>query len=282
MAAACALLFLLVGCGQSDGDGQQSAATQTEPNRDSTIHVDADETGYVTPAGYTQETADPFRASLRALQPLQVLVGTWQGLTVRAIGGAKAIESPERNWDSLTDPQQPALVLKSKSSPYLKQARLTYRPERRVFHLFVTTANGSERILEGSFTQPPNDAANAKGDLERTFQLRLVQVTPEANAEALVITQEHNDCYRLDVHRKAGDSIALYDTVEANREGPHMTLPASKADPELCAVSGGKGTIPLLFDGKMYHVCCEGCKAAFMADPHRWIAAFEQNAQIGR
>jgi hypothetical protein len=273
--AALVLLVSIIGCGQSEQTetiAQDTSATQPERTADGSIQLTGGEVpaGHVTPAGYTEEPADPFRTSIRALRPLHGLIGSWRGMTVRAIGGAKAIENPEWNWDFLTDPQQPALVLKSKSSPYLKQARLTYRADRRLYQLFVTSANGSERILEGSFTQKPQSTGGSAHE-PHTYQLRLVQVTPDANAEALVFTQKDGEHYRVEVHRMNGDALALYDAVEATRERSNATLAAGPAAGQRCVVSGGFGTIPLLFDGKPYHVCCEGCKAAFMADPRRWI-----------
>jgi YHS domain-containing protein len=39
-----------------------------------------------------------------------------------------------------------------------------------------------------------------------------------------------------------------------------------------CIISQGLGTISVSHNGKTYWVCCTGCKAAFDADPEKWIA----------
>ena len=43
-----------------------------------------------------------------------------------------------------------------------------------------------------------------------------------------------------------------------------------------CIVTGGKGTMPVTYEGKTYYVCCSGCKQAFDDDPAGIIAAYEK------
>jgi hypothetical protein len=68
------------------------------------------------------------RALIEAMQPLQVMLGTWKGTTQREFGDFKALDEPEWVWDFQTDPQQPALVMSSTGSPYFRSMRLTYLP----------------------------------------------------------------------------------------------------------------------------------------------------------
>ncbi|MEX2287954.1 MAG: hypothetical protein WD648_12745 [Planctomycetaceae bacterium] len=285
------LMFTAVGCGKSSADGSArshadqhggTAEAQGDPSHSGEIQLaggDVSLDGGVTPAGYFVPGADPFKFVLAKLQPLHVLVGTWRGVTVRAIGGAKAIESPEWSWDFLSDSLQPALVLTSKTSPYLHKARLTFLADRRVFHCVVSDANGGERVYEGNFTQPPQEAPSSNGDLQRSFKLRLVQVTPMPQSDELVFSQENNDRYLLEIHRTSDGSLKHYDTVQTVREGGSISIEPEKFGGHRCIVSGGMGAIPVSHEGKTYHVCCEGCKAAFLANPMRWIAAASESAR---
>ena len=43
-----------------------------------------------------------------------------------------------------------------------------------------------------------------------------------------------------------------------------------------CIVSGGKGTIPVSYNGKTYYVCCSGCRDAFKDDPEKFIKEAEK------
>ena len=123
-----------------EDEAQQSSGTGAKgsPRRlaDGTIQLVSGEVESPdgTPSDGNQFAGDPFHATLHALRPLQVFVGNWQGVTVRAIGGAKAIENPQWNWDFLSDRQQPALVLTSKSSPYIRMGRLTFRSDPAYHH----------------------------------------------------------------------------------------------------------------------------------------------------
>lgn len=310
-AALCALVLTLSGCGrikQSEGDAQspQVPAQAAQPKGEIQLAGGEVDAGGVTPAGFTKEVVDPFHEALTALRPFNALIGTWQGVTVRAIGGAKAIENPQWNWDFLTDREQPALVLTSKSSPYLRLARLTFRSDRHVYQLLVTSANGSQKVFEGTFVEAPKSAVSAQGqaDVQQSFLLLLQKITPETDPESISLRLKSNDRYDVEVSRMmsveatAQDSapgqvsgggfggqlvdsgkpsastttrktMQLYDTVEMRREAAGNT---ASAGTHPCVVSGGTGATALTFEGKTYHVCCEGCKAAFLADPQRWVA----------
>ena len=263
--------------GESDQSSEKAVATtQLTPSGGPVLQLaggDVDLGAGVVPASYEVPANDPLRAVMHELQPLQVLIGTWRGVTVRAIGGAKAVENPQWNWDFVSDAVRPALVLTSKTSPYLRKARLTYITERRVFQLLVTEANGSERIYEGNWTQPPQETAGLNGAIQRSFKLRLIQTAPTARADEFVFNQESNDRYGLEIHRLLEGGLQHYDTVRANREGAPISIEPDKYAEHRCVVSGGMAALPVSHAGKLYHVCCEGCKAAFEANPQRWIAA---------
>ncbi|HIN53988.1 MAG TPA: hypothetical protein EYM79_06725 [Planctomycetes bacterium] len=45
----------------------------------------------------------------------------------------------------------------------------------------------------------------------------------------------------------------------------------------VCIVSGGKGTMPVTFDGKTYYVCCTGCRDYFNDNAAAVIADYKAN-----
>ena len=233
-----------------------------------------DGSGAIVPASYSQYADDPFAATLHALKPLQVLIGEWKGVTVRAIGGAKAVESPRWNWDFLSDGLRPALVVTSRSSPYLKQGRLTYLTDRRRYQLKVTSANGSERLFEGAWVEPPQDASSAAGVSPPTFKLKLNEMGKTTRTgDVFILNVQGNDHYVLEVHRQSGVYLENLDAVDMVRRGPSVGNDPAMAAQHACPVSGGTGTIAVDYNGSTYHLCCEGCKEAFLANPKKWIAA---------
>jgi hypothetical protein len=42
-----------------------------------------------------------------------------------------------------------------------------------------------------------------------------------------------------------------------------------------CVVSGGLGTIAVMYKGVTYYVCCSGCRDAFNEDPEKYIKEYE-------
>ena len=45
-----------------------------------------------------------------------------------------------------------------------------------------------------------------------------------------------------------------------------------------CIVSGGKGTIPVVFEGKKYYVCCGGCRDYFRDNPEEVLREYHQRS----
>ena len=271
------------GCGNSSTEGTAKSSDDKNstvdahgdhPHSAQWAESDAGDDGGITQASYTVPSTDPARIAFAKLQPLQVLVGTWRGVTSRSIGGAKALEDPVWDWDFLSDSLSPALVLKSQTSPYLRKARLTYLVDRKLFHLVVADASFGERVYEGDFSQPPKDVAVSNGEMQRSFQLHLAQVTPMPDGDELTISQENNDRYLLVVDRMSeSGELQHYDTVQTMRDGDSYTFEPEKHGKHRCVISGGMAAVPVTYGGKTYHVCCPGCKAAFEANPLRWISA---------
>lgn len=58
------------------------------------------------------------------------------------------------------------------------------------------------------------------------------------------------------------------------------TVPSGIVDVgnKVCPVMGGAvdGEHFVVYEGKRYGLCCPGCKAAFLADPEKYIAAMQQ------
>ena len=205
------------------------------------------------------------------LQPLHILVGKWEGVTRKAIGGAIAIEEPQWEWDFLTNKNQPALVVTSKTSPYVKKGRLTFLVNKQVFQFTTSDRSGVAHVYEGMWQQPVRDTPDDSKILQRTFQLKLVQIDPVPDFEELVFHQQDNSRYLLEVYRRRGGELKHYDTVDTQRYGPTFSLNPYQYRGKMCIVSQGPGTEQIIYQGSSYWVCCNGCKAAFEENPERWI-----------
>ena len=247
------------------------------------IRVGGSSRGTITLTGGTNSGGGNagYKNAAEALQPLQVVIGSWRGETRRPVAGFEGLETPEWKWD-FSDKSRPALVLVSKTSSFLKKARLTYLEDSKEYELTaIVGRKGTEKTYRGNFSEPVrNESQDGKKRLQRTFKLSLTQVKPvPRNREPLFkveFQQRDNNRYWLIVHRKAGKTVRQTDIVGNQRQGTQFAAAPDDYGDKTCVVSQGLGTIPVSFNGQTYYVCCSGCKAAFEEEPQKWIASFNK------
>ena len=221
-------------------------------------------------------------AIMAKLKPLQVILGSWRGTTLREYDGFKAVDNHEWVWDLRSDPDQPALASASDKSPYLKQASLTWNPTDSVFELTATDANGAQRTFTGDYTDPVHEIVGPDDKLHRVFRLELTQTDKSAEQSGgdrwqVSFAQQENNRYLLEVDKRRGTAaFRRFDTVSTQREGTSFAVSDSSYGEKECIISQGLGTISVSWQGKSYWVCCSGCKAAFEEDPETWIARAEK------
>lgn len=223
------------------------------------------------------KVVDGYGTVLEAMQPLQVVLGKWRGVTRKKIDGMAKVEEPQWIWDFKTDGNRPALVVTADASPYFSTGRMTFLLDKQEFQFTATDKDGVEHVYEGNFTTPVMDVPGDDKKLHRTFKLTLKQVSPsdERKLAQVVFAQMENNRYHMEVYDKRGDGVLLVDTVANQREGTSFALNPDDYGDKKCVVSGGLGTTAVSHKGKTYYVCCSGCAAAFKDDPERWIAKFE-------
>jgi len=213
----------------------------------------------------------------KALKPLQVLIGQWHGSAQKLAGGTKGYEEFNWIWDVRTDKAQPALTMKSDDSPYVKSARLTYLLDEQQYQLTVIDKEEHRRELRGTFSEEPSDkpGEDKKQTPQRTYKLLLTETGDAKGRWQILMNQQENNRYLLELSRAQGSRFSRFDTVGNQREGTSFALSDSEYKDRTCVISQGLGTIQVSHKGKSYWVCCTGCKAAFEEDPEKWITKFE-------
>lgn len=222
----------------------------------------------------SSDSGEKFANVRAALKPLQILIGNWNGTSRNAV-----LDQPGWAWDLKTDPKQPALKFKSEKGKYIREGRLTFLTTSQEFEFAATDGEGKKHLFRGTFSEPVQDVPGDDKKLQRTYKLKLTETEADANGEQwqLVINQQENNRYILEVDRKRGSSqFNRIDTINTQREGTSFALSDTDYGEKTCIVSQGLGTIEVKHDGKSYWVCCSGCKAAFDDEPTKWIAKFEE------
>ena len=230
----------------------------------------------------TQMTASQkIQSVISHLQPIQILLGKWRGTTRREYESFKAVDSHEWVWDLRTNPEQPALVMASDKSPYLRSSRLSWDIAAEKFILTGLDADGRERRFTGDFTETPHEVTGSDDKQHRVFRLELSE-NDSATGEQwqLAIAQQENNRYLLEVGKRRGKAeFARFDTVSTQRDGTSFALSDTGYAERTCIISEGLGTTEVTWKGRSYWVCCSGCKAAFEEDPDTWIARAAERAK---
>ena len=229
----------------------------------------------------TMSVSQKIQSVISHLQPIQILLGKWRGTTRREYESFKAVDSHEWVWDLRTNPEQPALVMASDKSPYLRSGRLSWDLGNQKFVLTGVDAEGRERKLVGDFTEAPHEVIGSDDKQHRVFRLELNEDLAAAGEQwQLAIAQQENNRYLLEVGKRRGKAdFARFDTVSTQREGTSFALSDTGYAERTCIISEGLGTTEVTWKGRSYWVCCSGCKAAFEDDPATWIARAAERAE---
>ncbi len=199
-----------------------------------------------------------------ALQPLNVLVGSWKG------SGAPEGTREEReawawtetdSWGWKFKGDDAWLTVEFARGKHFTSGELRYTPTKDEprYTLKLTAPDKSTATFAGTLTEK-----NKSLVLNRTD-------APPGEEQRLVFSLLHfnRHLYRLET-RPAGTTVAFTKLwqVGATKEGvPFADVPKG---PE-CIVSGGLGTMKVTYQGKEYYVCCSGCRDAFKDDPEKYI-----------
>lgn len=285
--AGCLLTVLTIGCGKPaaeapvTGESAASVTTSTEPavaegtaSEPKRKRAPVQLGGGSATTGAAPATGDQQTESVvAAMQPLQVLLGQWNGTSRKA-----QIDHPEWVWDFQSDRAQPALVMKSEKGTYIREGRLTYLPATQQYRFQFKSPEGAERTVFGSFSEPVEDVPGDDKKLQRTYKLQLAEATPSNDGEQWQVSlqQLENNRYLIELDRRRGTGpYQRIDTIHSQREGTSFALSDTDYGGRTCIISQGLGTMTVSYKGQSYYVCCTGCKAAFEEDPERWIAKWE-------
>jgi hypothetical protein len=83
--------------------------------------------------------------------------------------------------------------------------------------------------------------------------------------------------YRFET-RPAGTTVAFTKKYQVGATKEGVAFADVPKGPE-CIVSGGLGTMKVLYKGKEYYVCCSGCRDEFRENPEKYIKEAEAKAK---
>ncbi len=198
-----------------------------------------------------------------ALQAFNDLIGTWQGTGTPS--GTRAEQqrgfwTEKIAWQWAFKDKDAWLSVTFTGGKHFTRGTLRHVPAEESLRFLVETP--SKEML--TFTGRLKD------------HVLILQRRDEAKKETqqLVFTLLHENrfLYRYEVKPDTRPIFTRIFQVGAKKEG--AAFAAGDGRPE-CVVSGGLGTIAVLYKGTTYYVCCSGCRDEFKENPEKYIKEYE-------
>jgi YHS domain-containing protein len=192
------------------------------------------------------------------LKPYGGLVGDWRGAGMPERGRTKGSWQETASWAWRLSKDSAALETTIEKGKYLKSARLRPGPKPHSFVLDATLADGSERTFAGTAVEAKLLVLTAAAPGEGP---RRITLTPLHDSRLLMLLEGQDPANPKGFYRLA--------EVGYTRQG--IAFAAGESGP-VCIVTEGRGTIPVSYKGKTYHVCCSGCRDLFNENPEAVLA----------
>jgi YHS domain-containing protein len=197
-------------------------------------------------------------ADQAALKPYGTLVGGWRGVGQVERGKAKGSWPEQADWTWKLTPDSAALEGKIAKGKYLKSLLIHPGPEPHSYAVEAVLVDDTKRTFNGKGEEGKSLVLTAGAPGGEGVQR--ITLTPLHGTRLVVLLEARNPgnkiFYRLGEvgYTRQGVAFAVGDS------GP------------ICIVTEGRGTIPVSYKGKTYHVCCSGCKDLFNEDPEAILA----------
>jgi len=195
----------------------------------------------------------------KALATLQKYVGTWKGAGQVRRGSTQGAWIEESEWMWQFDKQGAAIVLKSAKGKFVTQLELRAAEQQGAFVATAKTPQGA--VLQFA------------GKLDDSGRLVLVNKDPQNQTVGRISIRTVAAGKRMIVMYEKLLTGTLYTRLGelgSTRKGSMFGGGVTMIE---CIVSGGKGTIPVMYNGKTYYVCCSGCRDYFNDNAAEVVAA---------
>ncbi len=193
------------------------------------------------------------------LQEIQSLIGEWKGVGQLKRGVTRGGWIEESQWAWKFGKQESVLVYRSAKGKFVKELKVSFENDKYV----ARGVNSMGETIELTGTRDDSGKlvlVNAGSTLPSRISFRTV-----AAGKRMIVSFE----------RKISDSLyTRLGEVGATRKGSMFGKGAQEV---VCIVSGGKGTIPVTFEGKTYYVCCTGCRDYFNENAATIVAEYNAN-----
>jgi hypothetical protein len=197
------------------------------------------------------------------LAALQYLVGEWKGVGQLQRGAISGAWREKVGWAWQFGEGNAALSAAFEEGKYFSKAQVSSTDQPGKFILRATPAGGGEEVLYDGQQDAEQKliftSAKAAEGAPARISMRIV-----ANGARLLMLYEK---------RAPGNQYARLGEVGYTRVGSGFGQGSSGRE---CVITGGLGTIAVMFEGQTYYVCCTGCRDYFNDNPAKAIAEYKE------
>jgi YHS domain-containing protein len=195
----------------------------------------------------------------KALQDVQDFVGLWKLEGTQKAGGKTEAwkEDVAWGWKFKGDAAWLAVSFADGKGKYFSKGELRYLTDKKKYQLTLTGADKSEQVFEGELAK---GALRLEREDAKTKDKYRLTMNTLADGVRFSLKMEKQDGGR-------GLFAAAY-TMTGNKDGESLAGATKKPE---CVVTGGAATIPVMFGGVTYYVCCSGCRDAFNETPEKFV-----------
>jgi ribosomal protein L24E len=166
------------------------------------------------------------------------------------------------SWGWKFQGEHASLIVEFRNSKDWKRGQLTYDPKSKKYRLTAVDTKGKERIFEGDYKRGYLNLDFTDADTGETLRWRM-----NSAGEGLRFV------YSVQRRPKGSTIFTPLYQVEAGKVGESL---AGSSQERECVVTGGRGTIPVTYQGKTYYVCCSGCRDAFNENPEKILREYAE------
>jgi YHS domain-containing protein len=202
-------------------------------------------------------------AAIHALRAFKGLVGRWRGVGQPKRTSAQGAwqENAAVIWE--LKPQSAGIRWDFEAGKLWKSAVLSYADTAQLYTLKTTLLDDSTRTYQGTLDQKRLVLESAPEVLTTDIH-RLTMTFLSENRLTMLF-------------EKRPEQQSFYTRVaEIGYQRDGTRLAAIGSGGPVCLITGGAGTLPVVYQGKTYYVCCTGCRDAFHDDPTGTLAEYEK------
>ncbi len=199
-----------------------------------------------------------------ALQAFNTLIGEWKGT---GLPMGKLPQVPRgfwietQNWSWKFKDEDAWLTVRFVDGQFFRKGELKYLPNKKEYQLTLETTDKKEQTFTGKFK-----------DKKLTL---LRDNPPEKENQRLIFHLLHPNRF-VYYYNTLPEGRTLWKQVYkvgTTRQG--VPFAQGSGQPQ-CIVSGGLGTMQVMYKGQTYYVCCSGCRDEFEANPEKYVKEFEK------